>query len=813
MKSRAVAFALAFAAICSDASAEELIVGEPFELDEPVPGTGGGPFMDPEIAASDAGYLAVWSGWGQGSRLDPDTLEPLDPDGLPALDVFYGILYDAFVVSTGATYLVLGRDGAWEQGGHYLVGLAIDAATGEALGEPIALAPLAGGEVGALHAAAAPGGDYVVSWNAYASAEGYHGIRVARIDGDTGALLDPAEGFEVLDPASGLSEYDPFAVAADAGGALIAFTEGEAVRAVRILADGSIPDPDGFTLDGVGSVAHMDLAAAGDGFVLAWLGYQTNAAVFAALVDADAGTASAPVTLYEAPNDQIYMMGLQASADGATAGVVWWEQDYEPDPLDENVYGISLEVGTTISASERTPLSTMQGRQSEPAVASRGGEHAAVWQDQSGYTQLYGARFDGTGLLAPGDVPVGTAPNDEQSPWVAGFEEGFFTFWGDSRNWIEGGDDVFGQQVSLEGVPLGAEGLPILTGVGDQGVYDVVSLDGEPFLLWGVADESSATASLGISRLDWALGISPEIAVYDGGSNVGGAVLAALPELDELFVAYEIGTEIFGAIASPTALLYSSATPLYASPEPEPDHGYELFELQGAAFGDTALLMWMECYGMDEAEYDDWCVRRAARYDLSTAGEVAQLGDVAGAEGLTAEVIAPIGDAFQLLYVENDQEAGTATLFHRAVPADPAAPAGESEEIGPLDRMISGIYGAAPFEGGLFLSTVEFIPAEEEGSYSFGAGGIYVDGSFAMPYAPVLFEGTAFGRVGAVGDRLLHVGETRLYGSTRAVGRIVTVGEAPDAGADAGEGTSSAGCGCSANGAAEPTPGILAFLL
>jgi hypothetical protein len=792
-------------------AAEHLAVGAPFELDAPVAATGGGPAISPIVVGGESGLVALWAGYGYGTRIDPATGARLDPDGLPALQALYalGQTYPV-AASNGATALVLVQTDAWQGGEDSFAALLLDVATGEPAGD---LATFLPGDEAAFSfgVAAMPGGDYLVAWIGDGGA-----VRGARVDGETGALLDDGSGFEI---ASGGASSEEIAVAGNAGGFLVIFASNDdgagalGLRSIRVDADGTVPDANGhIAAADIGFLAALHAVGLDDGFAILW---STGQELDAAGVDAD-GAVTAPAAPVYAVDGDAYVFSFAVASSGAEAIATWHEDDPAGDWEAADIFAARVDLAGEVTASPRVTVCGASGPQEAPGIAFGGGRYFAAWQDARNIAwHIYGSRLDAAGAapLDPSGVPVATFPNDEVSPLVAEAGDGFLVVWGDTRNAVASGTSLYGARVSSEGASLDPSGLAIAdTPYGD---YPSIMgrLGGMPLAFWSARDEADETGSLrwgAFHSEDGTFGVAGEI---DAGA--GWPEPAPVEIAGGALVPYATGAEIRAAfLTAVEEAPVVAPEPLYASPEE--DAGmiyYSDVDLRAAAIGDTALLVWAECLSGGDIKGVGSCPLDARRFHVGADGAIEPSGELftIDADCASTDLLAR-GDHFELLCATWDAEAGTGGVSAFEIAADPTA----AVPVVDVGRRIESPYQlsglrAVPFDGGLFLAASAFVPIEG------------VDGSLPAVFAAALgdalevrapFEEIQEGFSGfsaaSRGDRLLLASEASMYGSQRVVGRMISVEPlvVEDAGADAGGdpdggGASQGdGCGCDAVGAA-----------
>jgi hypothetical protein len=171
--------------------------------------------------------------------------------------------------------------------------------------------------------------------------------------------------------------------------------------------------------------------------------------------------------------------------DGMNYLVVW--ADSRSGPVD--IYGARVSVEGVVLDPDGIVISAAAGGQYVPAVAFDGTNYLVVWIDQrNDGGDIYGARVSVEGVvLNPDGIPISTAGNDQLYPRVAFGGTNYLVAWEDWRG--ESDLDVYGARVSVDGVVLDSEGIRISTGEGYQG-FPAVTFDGTNYLVVWQEDEN-----------------------------------------------------------------------------------------------------------------------------------------------------------------------------------------------------------------------------------------------------------------------------------------------------------------------------------
>jgi hypothetical protein len=156
----------------------------------------------------------------------------------------------------------------------------------------------------------------------------------------------------------------------------------------------------------------------------------------------------------------------------------------------DNIYGQRVSDSGALLGSE-IPISTASGGQYTATLAydSASGEYLVVWTDgRNGLENydIYGQRVSISGVLVGSEIPISTAPDNQQSPKVAydSLDNTYLIVWDDRRTG-QLNLEIYGQRVSISGVLVGSE-IPISTRsesqTGPAVAYD--SANNEYLVVW-----------------------------------------------------------------------------------------------------------------------------------------------------------------------------------------------------------------------------------------------------------------------------------------------------------------------------------------
>jgi phosphoribosylformylglycinamidine (FGAM) synthase PurS component len=165
------------------------------------------------------------------------------------------------------------------------------------------------------------------------------------------------------------------------------------------------------------------------------------------------------------------------ASDGTNYLVVW--QDWRGGGYD--IYGSRVSQDGAVLDPEGILISTAAGTKKKPSVIFGGTNYLVVWEDHRNgyYPEIYGARVSQSGeVLDPEGIAISTGAFWHEVPCVSYDGTNWLIVWSDARS----GYNIYGARVSQDGVVLDPEGIAISTGASWQGL-PCVSHDGTNYLV------------------------------------------------------------------------------------------------------------------------------------------------------------------------------------------------------------------------------------------------------------------------------------------------------------------------------------------
>ena len=305
-------------------------------------------------------------------------------------------------------------------------------------------------------------------------------VRGARVDA-SGATLDPS-GIPIFTNV----EVDPYvdtspSVAHGGGVWLVVWEDHRSgsygIYGARVTADGSVLDPDGFT---IATRAGADLqfprvAYNGTSFLVAWRGSfvfgapPSAPAVFAARVSPAGQVLDNPT----AP-----LAGPGVSHAVASDGTNWLLAYAAGASLVHDIQAVRL--GPTLSVLGATQVTaTASGDEDHPALGYNGTGYFVAW-DQSG-RDVFGTRLSTAGVVAdPSGIPIATANGDQVEPSVAYDGTNWLVSWSDRQS-----GNVIASRISSAGAVLDASGIAVAAAAYDQSDSAVARVGANSLVVWG----------------------------------------------------------------------------------------------------------------------------------------------------------------------------------------------------------------------------------------------------------------------------------------------------------------------------------------
>lgn len=334
----------------------------------------------PESAAAVGAEIQI-------SNLSPDAIPPA-PSAASNGSVTLVVWLDATNLQTNGTDVVGARVAA--------DGTILDPT-------PIVIARDTNGRNQGQPVVAAAGSTFLVAFTDYPA--GPVDLMARRIRASDGAVLDTA----AITLARGVSnDYEP-ALASDGASWLAAWTDQRGadtgITGARIGLDGSLLDPDGFTISAAaGDQAQPALGSDGRGYLVAFTDYSSGPRVVASrifegrVVD---GSTTVVATRGTAPS---------IASNGASYLVAW--SDRRAPQAD--IWAARLD-SNGAPAGEPFAVCTMTGDQTHPRAASAAGEYVVLWFD--GVTSGFAER--GAPILESGAAAIFTLQDPVENGLVA----------------------------------------------------------------------------------------------------------------------------------------------------------------------------------------------------------------------------------------------------------------------------------------------------------------------------------------------------------------------------------------------------------
>ena len=210
--------------------------------------------------------------------------------------------------------------------------------------------------------------------------------------------------------------------------------------------------------------------------------------------------------------------------DGTNYFIVW--EDLR-NCIDYDVYGTRVTTSGRVLDSASVPISVLTEEQWDAVVATGDTNFFVVWRDnRNGSYDIYGARVSLNGVLIDTNgIPISTAVNDQEDPVITFDGTNFFVLWKDERSGVD--SDVYGTLVNQAGVVLDTNGLPVCTEVNDQAVCSAIFDGTNYFVVW--ADKRlGSDADIFAARIDQSGAVldSTGFAICTEVNSQGGASVA-----------------------------------------------------------------------------------------------------------------------------------------------------------------------------------------------------------------------------------------------------------------------------------------------
>lgn len=154
--------------------------------------------------------------------------------------------------------------------------------------------------------------------------------------------------------------------------------------------------------------------------------------------------------------------------------------------VETDIYGARVTPSGNVLDPDGIPISTAQGYQWHPCVASNGSDFLVVWQDlRTGTSDIYGARVDHNGIvLEPDGIAVSSAPRSQEFPSVASDGTDYFAVWHDARDSTNTQYDIYGARITADGILLDTNSVAIFVDTAQQTDPSIVSDGTDYFIVW-----------------------------------------------------------------------------------------------------------------------------------------------------------------------------------------------------------------------------------------------------------------------------------------------------------------------------------------
>ncbi len=426
-------------------SAGEFLDEEPFEI------CGNAGPWSPAVASSDSLFLVVWHDTRNfetdlyGARVTFSG-EVLDPNGFLISDERFEQT-EAAVASDGTQFLVVWQDRRVGNWGTYAA--RVDSAGSVLDASGIAVCDPFDGFRRSVPDVAFCNSSYVVVWqDDRGGARKIYGGRVSV----SGAVLD-GTGIQVC--SSSGEQFDP-AVSFSGASVIVAWknvTTNEKV--LFCLSDTLLSGAVARELCGrmppqqAPAVCPSDLE-----WLVAWMDFrsQEDDDIYACRVSFQGVMQdSCGILVSTVANSQ---RNPEVAYDGTNQLVVW--EDNRSGNTD--IYGTRVSSSGEVLDSLGISVMRLSGEQYLPDVASNGSNFLVVWADDRITTDIYGHRVNSSGEVME-DISIGVSTSDgtQTEPSVATDGNTYFCVWEDYRDGNDG--DIYGARISSSGLVLDSSGL------------------------------------------------------------------------------------------------------------------------------------------------------------------------------------------------------------------------------------------------------------------------------------------------------------------------------------------------------------------
>jgi hypothetical protein len=185
-----------------------------------------------------------------------------------------------------------------------------------------------------------------------------------------------------------------------------------------------------------------------------------------------------------------------AIAVSGAGSLVVWNDFRNSATTGVDLFGARIAIGGGVIDAADLPISTAASNQYSPAVASTGTDFLVTWADDRDQAtngrDLYALRLGTDAIPLTAEMPVSTAPGDQNTPAAASDGTAYLVVWSDGQNAATSGADLYAARIDTSGV-LDVDGIPLVNFVGDQLAPDLVAdASGSYYLVWQTSTGSGS---------------------------------------------------------------------------------------------------------------------------------------------------------------------------------------------------------------------------------------------------------------------------------------------------------------------------------
>ena len=315
----------------------------------------------------------------------------------------------------------------------------------------------------------------------------------------------------------------------------------DSIISTRISQSGSILDPSGIR---IGAGATPSVAFDGNNYLVTW---EQDSVIRCARVSRAGVVLDAPVAV-----TSVRGAAPAVAFDGTNYLVAWGGHD---------LYASRVSPAGAVRDTAGILVSGATGVQEFPAIACDGTNCLVTWQDMrfGGYLDIYGARVTPSGsVLDPGGVAISTAAYSQYYPAVAFDGTNYLVAWQDYRTTDF---DIFASRVTLAGLVLDPDGLPIATNAIYQRYPSVTFGNGYYLVTWERLDSDDSTGIWGARIQTSGVPRDTGFCITPAGANFAPATFDG----NRYFVSWEQDGILATWVDTSGHVLNQSGAPVYAA--------------------------------------------------------------------------------------------------------------------------------------------------------------------------------------------------------------------------------------------------------